>query len=109
MLCRWISAIFLLSTPALAFVQAPETKENIDIGGLLSEGKKPCDGDKKTAEAQKKNDQVMQGLIGQITAEKQAAAEKLPAAENPACSRCCSGSTTCSAAASRSTARTYRG
>ena len=32
-----------------------------------------------------------------------------PAAENPACSRCCSGSTTSSAAASRSTARTFRG
>src|SRR2546423_208999 len=33
----------------------------------------------------------------------------IPAAENPACSRCCSGSTTFSAAASRSTARTFRG
>ena len=32
-----------------------------------------------------------------------------PAAENPACSRCCSGSTTSSTAASRSTARIFHG
>lgn len=64
---RWTAAIFLLSIPAWASEQAPTPKDNVDISGLLSE-KKPCDEDKKKAEAAaaeaKKNEAALQGLLG---------------------------------------------
>ncbi|HYX37200.1 MAG TPA: hypothetical protein VE954_29200 [Oligoflexus sp.] len=70
---RWLSAIFLLTTPVLSDPQTPETKDNVDIGGLLQDGKKPCDEDKKKAEAAaaaKANEQAIQGLLGDKPPEK---------------------------------------
>lgn len=84
MTSRWIAVLFLLSTPALAALQATENQDNMDIGGLLSGSKKPCDEDKKQAAAAPKpedvaqaqnSDKAVQGLInlGVIPAEKQQA------------------------------------
>jgi len=81
MLYRWMTAIFLLSSAALTAAQAPQTQEKIDLGELLTDSKKPCDEDKKKqaaaaqAEAQKKTEQAMQGLIGLGEAEKTAEAK----------------------------------
>lgn len=77
MIRRWTAAIFLLTTPVWATEQAPATKDNVDIGGLLGDSKKPCDEDKKKAEAAaaeaRKNENALQGLLGQ-----QPPAEKKP-------------------------------
>jgi hypothetical protein len=67
MLRRWTAAIFLLTTSAWATEQVPAPQDNVDISGLLSE-KKPCDEDKKKAEAAaaeaKKKEAALQGLLG---------------------------------------------
>ncbi len=74
MIRRWTAAIFLLTTAAGATEQAPAAKDNVDIGGLLSDSKKPCDEDKKKAEAAaaeaKKNEAALQGLLAPPPAEK---------------------------------------
>lgn len=67
MLRRWTAAMFLLTTPLWA--QDPAPANNTDISSLLSDGKKPCDADKKkaadaaAAEA-KKTDAALEGLLG---------------------------------------------
>lgn len=78
---RWICTLVLISSPAWAMLQAPETKDNIDIGSLVND-KKPCDGDKKKPDAAPKpasgtqapnTAQAVQGMIqlGTTPAEKQ--------------------------------------
>jgi hypothetical protein len=63
------TAIFLLTTSLWANEQAP-VQDKTDISGLLSSDKKPCDGEKKKAEAQtppadrQKAEVALEGLIG---------------------------------------------
>jgi hypothetical protein len=74
MIRRGMAAILLLTTSAWANEPVPAIKDNVDISGLLSEGKKPCDEDKKKAEAAaaeaKKVEAGLQGLLGTPPAEK---------------------------------------
>lgn len=66
----WIAAIFLLTTPVGAGEQQPPANDKTDLSGLLSQEKKPCDGEKKKAEAQtppadaQKAEAALEGLIG---------------------------------------------
>lgn len=63
------TALVLLTTPLWANEQAP-VKEKTDLSGLLTGDKKPCDGEKKKAEAQtppadaQKAEAALEGLIG---------------------------------------------
>jgi len=79
---RSIAGLFLLASPAFAMLQSAETKD-LDINGMLA-GKKPCDEDKKKADAApspkptpvaqaQTSDKAVQGLmnLGVIPADKQ--------------------------------------
>jgi hypothetical protein len=69
MIRPWIAAMVLLTTNLWAKEQAP-VQDKADISGLLADDKKPCDGEKKKAEAQpppadaKKAEAALEGLIG---------------------------------------------